>query len=114
MKRFLEIVSFLYVFSAFFIIYTKANPVYQTPPIDYSKYNVVIWEAPGCWSCIKYKKKELPKLEKRGYNVEVRDGPSGETAPTITLYYGEVVLHTEVYWTAEDINKFVENRSKIK
>jgi len=115
MKRLLEILTFLYAASAFFIAYTSVRPaICQQPPIDHSNYKIVIWTQPGCWACIKYKKNEQPVLEKLGYKVEVREAPESETAPTITLYYGDTVLHSEVYWTAEKIEKFVENRSKLK
>lgn len=110
MKRIIETFAFIYVASALLLAYAK--PTYQLT--EHGRYTVIIWSRDYCPACVKYKKQEKPKLEKHGYKVEVREAPESETVPTITLYYNNVILHSEVYWTADDIEKFVENRSKVK
>lgn len=117
MKSALKVASFLYIVFAIFIAYTSAQPnITQQSPVDHSKYTVVIWTADACWGCVKYKRQEKPKLEELGYKIKIKDISESEfdTAPTISLYYNDMLLRSETYWAAEDIEKFVQNRSKIK
>ena len=117
MKNMLKVSCFLYVVFAIFVAYTSAQPkIAQRPPVDHSKYTVVIWTADACWGCVKYKRQEQPKLEELGYKIKIKDISKSDfdTAPTISLYYKDTLLRSEVYWSAKNIEKFVQNRSKLK
>lgn len=92
----------------------------ETPEIDRSEFKVVVWSAKWCASCRVYKAVEVPKLLKKGYQVEIKsfDGDEPPEAirfvPTIQLYHGDTLLDTRIYWTYAELEKFVINRMSLK
>ena len=98
--------------------YSDATAPTDTKP----EYTIEAWSADWCLPCRIWKKRELPTLLKAGYKVTVRDSdkekpPKGvkiKKVPTICLYYKGKLLDQEVYWTAKDLLKFLENRRTLK
>jgi len=142
MKRFLQIASFLYVSFAL-LVFTQslASPkkapenrsnqgrfvVPTEPALQNSQrlsnadkkvnYRIEVWTASWCPACHRYKRVEIPALLKMGYKVKVLDynPPSSiKSIPTVRLYYKGTLLHQQVYWTAKEINKYVDKHLALK
>lgn len=92
----------------------------ETAEIDKSKYTVEVWTASWCGPCKRYKRFEVPKLEKLEFTVIIKDidqeKPPKEVKkiPTVRIYYKGEYLTQNTYWQAKDINKYVENRVSLK
>lgn len=110
-----------------------AREVQPTPrdwqPMDYvdtptyanvkGEYRVEVWvrTGPPCHWCIKWKRKELPKLKKAQVAVKIRDGSLEEppkdlkTYPTIKVYRRSKCIRTfNGYTKAEKILEEVKTR----
>lgn len=85
-----------------------------------AQYQVEVWTASWCPACHRYKRVEVPALLKAGYKVKVLDydtdnPPSSiKSIPTVRLYYKGILLHQQVYWTAKEINKYVDKHLALK
>jgi hypothetical protein len=92
----------------------------KTPEIDRSEYKVVVWSARWCASCRVYKAVEVPKLLKKGYQVEIKSFDSDKPpeairfVPTVQLYHGDTLLDTRIYWSYAEVEKYVINRMSLK
>jgi len=89
-------------------------------PKGKAAYTVRVWSADWCYPCTKWKKKELPTLLKAGYKVQVldydKDKPPKDikAVPTVILLYKGEEVYRQNYWTAKDIDKYVDNRMSLK
>jgi len=84
-------------------------------------YRVIVWTASWCAPCKTYRAKEIPKIEKAGIEVTIkdydRDNPPADIkkVPTVQVYLvtgGRAkLLKQRVYWKATSLIKYMESHA---